>query len=76
MCGKIRMNKIRNEDICWLVGVAPIEDKIRENRLQWFGHIRRRSMDAPVRRVKKINIVQGKKVRERPKMTWVDMIKK
>ena len=50
------MNKVRNEDIHSLVGVAPIEDKMRENRLRWFGHIRRRPMDAPVRRVEKIDI--------------------
>ena len=34
MYGKTRMNKIRNEDIRRLVGVAPIEDKMRENRLR------------------------------------------
>ena len=33
MCGKIRMDKARNEDIHSLVGVALIEDKMRENRL-------------------------------------------
>ena len=33
MCGKTRMNKVRNEDIHSLVGVTPIEDKMRENRL-------------------------------------------
>ena len=33
MCGKTRMDKVRNEDIRSLVGVAPIEDKMRENRL-------------------------------------------
>ena len=33
MCGKIRMDKVRNEDIRKLVEVAPIEDKMRENRL-------------------------------------------
>ena len=48
MCGKIRMDKVRNEDIRSLVGVVPIEDKMRENRLLWFGHIRRRSIDAPL----------------------------
>ena len=39
MCGKIRMDKVRNEDIRKLVEVAPIEDKMRENHLRWFGHI-------------------------------------
>ena len=35
----------------------------------------RRSRDAPVRRVEKIDIAQGKKLRGRPKMTWMDVIK-
>ena len=56
MCGKTKMNKVRNEDIRNLVGVALIEDKMRENRLRWFGHIERRPMDAPVRRVERIDI--------------------
>ena len=60
---KTRMNKVKNEDIRNLVGVASIEDKMRENR--WFGRIRRRSMDAFVRRVEKIDIEQGKKLKAR-----------
>ena len=39
MCGKIKKDKVRNEDIRCQVGIAPIEDKLRENRLRWFGHI-------------------------------------
>ena len=34
MCGKTRQDKIRNECIQEWVGVAPIEDKLRENRLR------------------------------------------
>ena len=56
MYGKTRMDKVRNEDICSLVGVVSIEDKMRENHLQWFGHIGRRSINAPVRMVEKIDI--------------------
>ena len=63
------MDKVRNEDIRSLVGVAPIVDKMREYRLRWFGHVGHRAIDAPVRRVKKIDIEQGKKLRGRPKMT-------
>ena len=76
MCGKTRMDKVRNEDIRRLVGVASIEDKMRENCLQWFGHIGCRPMDAPVRRMDKIDIEQSKKLRGRPKMTWMEVVNK
>ena len=33
-------------------------------------------MDAPVRRVEKIDIEQGKKLRGRSKMTWMRVVKK
>jgi len=48
MYGKIRRDNVRNEDILTKIGVAPIEEKMRENRPQWFGHVRRRPTDAPV----------------------------
>ena len=37
MCGHTRKDKIRNEDIRGKIGVADIEDKMRGNRLRWFG---------------------------------------
>ena len=33
MCGNMRRDKERNEDICTKIGVASIEEKMRENRL-------------------------------------------
>ena len=47
------MDKIRNE-VIREKGVAPIEHKMRETRLRWFGHIKRRSQDAPMRRCKRM----------------------
>ena len=76
MCGKNRMNKVKNEDIRNLVRIAPIEDKMRKNRLRWFNHVERRPIDTPVRRVEKIDIEQGKKLRRRSKMTWIEVVKK
>ena len=36
MCGKTRQGKIRNETIRERVGVAPIVEKMVENRLRWW----------------------------------------
>ncbi|EXB44844.1 hypothetical protein L484_026425 [Morus notabilis] len=43
------MDSIRNEVIRSKVGVAPIEDKIREGRLRWYGHVQRRPLEALVK---------------------------
>jgi len=48
MFGYTRLVRINNMMITKKVGVTPIEDKMRETRLRWFGHIKRRSVDASV----------------------------
>ena len=50
MCGHTRKYGVRNEIIRKKVGVTSVEDKLREVRLRWFGHMMRRGPDAPVRR--------------------------
>jgi len=67
ICGKTRRDKMRNEDILIKIGVASIEEKMRENRLQWFGHVRRRSTNALVRRVELINLGEVKRAKGRSK---------
>jgi len=49
MCGHTRLDRIRNEVIRNIVKVAPIEDKMREATLGWFGHVKR-SVEVAVRR--------------------------
>ncbi|KAG5591858.1 hypothetical protein H5410_042372 [Solanum commersonii] len=46
MCEHIRRDRIRNEDTQDTVRVVPMEDNMREARLRWFGHVKRRCMDA------------------------------
>ena len=44
-------------------GVAPIVEKMVESRLRWFGHVWRRSVDAPIRQVDQIEdspVVRGR----------------
>ena len=75
-CGHTRRDRIRNEDIREKLGVAPIEEKLVQYRLRWFGHIQRRPYDAPVR-VGILGCAEGpKRGRGRPKMTWEEIIKR
>lgn len=50
MCELTIGDRVRNEIIQKKVGVASVDDKIREGRLIWFGHMMRRSTDTRVRR--------------------------
>ncbi|XP_070014686.1 uncharacterized protein [Nicotiana sylvestris] len=75
MCGHTRIDKIRNDDIREKVGVASVEDKMREARLRWFGHVRRRSLDAPVRRCELLALVGSRRGRGRPKKYWGEVIR-
>ena len=54
-------DKVRNEDIRTKIGVASVEEKMRENCLRLFGHVRRGPTDAPFRRVECIKLGQVKR---------------
>nr|GEX48475.1 putative cytochrome P450 [Tanacetum cinerariifolium] len=54
--------------------VETIINKMREGRLRWFGHVRRRSQSSPVRRVEAL-VVDGLRRRGRPKLRWEDRVK-
>ncbi|KAL5187393.1 Craniofacial development protein 2 [Glycine soja] len=76
MCGKTRQDKIINEAIREKVGVAPIVEKMVENKLRWFGHVERRPVDSVVRRVDQMERRQTIRGRRRPKKTIREVIKK
>ncbi|XP_070025164.1 uncharacterized protein [Nicotiana sylvestris] len=75
MCGHTRKDRIRNEVIRDKVGVSSVEDKLQELRLRWFGHVKRRDIDAPVRRCKRLSIVGLRKGRGRPKKYWAEVVR-
>ena len=76
MCGHTRKDRVRNDDIRDRVGVAPIEEKLVQHRLRWFGHIQRRPPEAPVHsgRLKRADNV--KRGRGRPNLTWEESVKR
>nr|XP_009784068.1 PREDICTED: uncharacterized protein LOC104232539 [Nicotiana sylvestris] len=67
MCGHTKKDKIRYEYIIDKVGVAPVEDKLRESRLRWFGDVKRRDHDAPFRRRERLTMAGQRRGRGRPK---------
>jgi hypothetical protein len=76
ICGHTRLDRVRNDDIRDRLGVAPIEEKLIQHRLIWFGHVHRRPPKAPVHRsiIRRDNNV--KRDRSRPNLTWEKAIKR
>jgi hypothetical protein len=61
-----REDRIRNKYVRGSIGVASIVDKIRENKLIWFGHLMRREKTKAAIVVMKMNI-EAKRGKARPK---------
>ena len=76
ICGHTRSDRVRNDDIRDRLGVAPIEEKLIQHRLRWFGHVQRRPLEAPVRSGILSQDSNVKRGRGRPKLTWVETIKR
>jgi hypothetical protein len=70
ICGHTRRDRVRNEDIRDRVGVTPIEEKLVQHRLRWFGHVQRRPPEAPVRSGVLDRVGSVRRGRGRPKLTW------
>jgi hypothetical protein len=64
ICGHTRKDRVRNNDIRERLGVAPVEEKLVQHHLRWFGHMQRRPAEAPIH-----NGVQ-------PNLTWEESVKR
>lgn len=51
-----RKDKIQNEEIRKKIRVPPINEKMRENHLRWFGHVQRRATNAAVKKSELIQV--------------------
>jgi hypothetical protein len=74
--GHTRLDRVRNDDIRDRIGVASIEENLIQHRLRWFGHVHRRSLEAPMHRgiIRRNNNV--KRGRGWSNLTWEKAIKK
>jgi hypothetical protein len=39
ICGNTRSDRVQNDDIRERLGVTPVEEKLVQHHLRWFGHI-------------------------------------
>ena len=68
--GHTRMDRVRNDDIRDRLEVAPIEEKLVQHQLRWFGHVQRRPPEAPVYCGVLSQANNTRRGRGRPKLTW------
>jgi hypothetical protein len=76
ICGNTRRDRVWNDDIRERLGVAPIEEKLAQHRLRWFGHIQRRPAEAPVHSGVIRRSGNEKRGRGRPNLTWEEFVKR
>ena len=65
---------LRNEVVREKVKVTAITEKMREQRLRWFGHVERREEVCFGKRVQQLQ-VEGTRSRGRPRLRWLDVVK-
>jgi hypothetical protein len=49
ICGHTGGDWVRNDDIRERLGVAPVEEKLMQHHLRWFGHMQLWPTEAPIR---------------------------
>jgi hypothetical protein len=69
ICGHTRRDRVRNGDIHERLGVTPVEEKLVQLRLRWFGHMQWRPAEAPIRN----GVIRGTGNKKRQLTTKLDM---
>jgi len=68
------MDRVRNDDIRDRIGVAPIDKKLVQHRLRWFGHVQKRPSEASVHCEVLSQANNTRRDRGIPKLTWRETI--
>jgi hypothetical protein len=77
ICGHIRRDRVQNDNIRKRLGVAPVEEKLVQHRLRWFGHIQQRPpAEAPIHNGVIRRTGNEKRGRGRPNLTWEEFVKR
>ena len=69
--GKTRKDHVRNTIIQEYANVCQMSTFLRQKRLHWYGHVKRREEDNLSRKMMDM-VVPGKRRRRRPRLRWTD----
>ena len=73
----IRWPKIvKNEDVYEKTKIEPWSKTIEKKRIKWFGHLMRLDENTPAQKALRVALMQSKRPRGRPKLTWIEMMRK
>ena len=67
-------NRVRNTDILARTGVLPVEEQLRQRRLQWFGHVWRMPTNRPQRQLMRCRPSGRKRPTGGAPLRWCDLI--
>jgi hypothetical protein len=76
ICGNAIRDRVGNDDIRKRLEVKPVEEKLVQHRLKWFGHIQRRSAEAPVRNGVIRRTGNERRGRGKPNLIWEESVKR
>ena len=68
------LDRVPNKKTRKLLQVRPIDEKVRERRMRWFGHVERRDEQYAGKLADQIK-PDGKRRRGRPQQRWDDNVK-
>jgi hypothetical protein len=76
ICGHTKRDWVQIDDIHERPGVAPVEEKLVQHRLRWFGHMQRRPGEASIRNGVIRRTSNKKRDRGRSNLTWEEFVKR
>ena len=72
--GVTTKDKIRNEYVRGTLKIAKLGDKLRNARLCWYGHVKRREEDYVGKKMMEMTVL-GRRKRGRPGRRWIDLVR-
>ena len=71
--GGTRKDKIRNEYVRGTAKIAKLGDKLRNARLRWYGHVKKREEGYVGKTIMEMAVVPGGRKSGRPRGRWMDL---